>query len=549
MKTKYKLISVMILNLSLTSFFSQSLPEIISNKKIMSENYLPDFSYAGYKYGEKPIPKSTQNIYNATDYGVIANDGLDDSKALIKAITEVSKKEGNVILQLPAGKINLSEIIYIERSNFVLRGMGSGENGTELFFPRPMMYLPDPEPLKELREYLVELEKRQIEKENNINLAFSQYAWSGGYIWTQVPGERVKSYLEKYERPLNILSNVISGKKGEKTFIVQDAKNLKVGDVIELQLFNKDGEKGEIISDLYQNAAVTVGSHHWKYPMLPIVRQQVEIEKIEKNIVTIKSVLTLDIKPSYKAQLVEWKHLREVGIENIKITFPDSPRVAHHVEQGYNAICLTRLFHSWVDNVVIENSDSGILTEEIASVTINNITTIGNHFAHYTVAFGGVHNILAQNIKVYNASEHPLSFNTFSTKSVYRNCEVFNIALLDQHSGCNHQNLFDNITVYINPKSDNSYPLFCGGGAPYWKPSHGAYSTFWNINVLVKDETNKKPVLLNGILDGPYSRIIGVHGNREFSIKYEPKPYIEKLNEAVITTPSLYDYQLKKRLK
>ncbi|NJM78453.1 MAG: hypothetical protein HC854_00250 [Flavobacterium sp.] len=66
----------------------------------------------------------------------------------------------------------MSEIIYIERSNFVLKGMGSDENGTELYFPRPMMYLKDPEPLVELREYLIELDKRQREKENNIDLPF-----------------------------------------------------------------------------------------------------------------------------------------------------------------------------------------------------------------------------------------------------------------------------------------------------------------------------------------------------------------------------------------
>ncbi len=34
------------------------------------------------------------------------------------------------------------------------------------------------EDLKELREYLIEFDKRQREKENNIDLPFSQFAWS-----------------------------------------------------------------------------------------------------------------------------------------------------------------------------------------------------------------------------------------------------------------------------------------------------------------------------------------------------------------------------------
>jgi hypothetical protein len=527
----------------------QDLPQIISNKKVMEENYLPDYSYAGYHSGEKTIPDSKDQIVLASDFGVIANDALDDSKALLRAIAEASKKNGNVILQLPTGRIILSDILYIERSNFILRGMGSGENGTEIYCPRPMMYLKDPESLKELREYLIAFDKRQIEKENNIDLPFSQYAWSGGFIWTQVPGERVKSYLEKYEVKQNILAKVVSGNRSEKTFKVTDVKAIKVGDVVELQLFNKDGEKGELIGALYQKSNVKPGSHHWKFPLLPIIRQQVEIVKIDKNVVTIKTPLTIEVKPSYQAQLVEWKHLSEVGIEHFRITFPDAPRVAHHVEPGFNGVCLTRIFNSWVKDIVIRNADSGIFTEEIANVTIKDIVSEGNNISHYTVTFGGVHNVLAENLKIYNEAVHSLSFNTFSTKNVYKNCEIFNFPILDQHSGANSQNLFDNITVHFKPDSKNTFPLFGGGGAPYWRPSHGAFSTFWNINAIAENSDPTKPILLNGVEDGPYIRIVGLHGNQKIEVKYEPNPYIELLNTSLTNVPSLYDYQLKKRLK
>ncbi|MBC7846019.1 MAG: DUF4955 domain-containing protein [Flavobacterium sp.] len=535
---------------SSNNLFSQELPRIITNKEVAAQNYLPDYSYAGYHFGEVKLPEITTQIINATDYGVIANDGLDDSKNLIKAIKAVSSIKGNVVLQLPAGRIILSDILYIERSNFVLRGAGSGKDGTEIFCPRPMMYLKDPESLTELREYLTTFDKRQREKENNIDLPFSQYAWSGGFIWTQVPNERVKSYLEKYDPKTNVVAKVLSGKRGENTFTVSDVNGLKVGDVVELQLFNKEGENGEIIKVLYNNAAVKPGSHHWKFPTLPIVRQQVEIVKITNNKVTIKTPLLLEIKPNYQAQLVEWKHLSEVGIEHLRFTFPDTPRVAHHVEQGYNALFLTRIFNSWVSDVSIHNAESGILTEEIANVTIQDIVTKGENMAHYTVTLGGVHNVLVKNLKVYNNAVHPLSFNTFSTKNVYQNCEVFADPILDQHSGANHQNLFDNITVHLQPKADNTYLLFGGGGADYWKPSHGAFSTFWNINVDVTGKFDtSKPIVLNGMEDGPFARIIGVHGNQNFKLEYGPDAYIEFLNKPIQKEPSLYEYQLKKRLK
>ncbi|OXA76480.1 glycoside hydrolase family protein [Flavobacterium frigidimaris] len=526
---------------------AQQTPKILTDSKA---NYLPDFSYAGYHFGESQIPEVTGKIINATDFGVKANDALDDSKALLKAIKAATSTEGNVILQLPAGRIILSDILYIERSNFVLRGTGSGENGTEIYCPRPMMYLKNPESLAELREYLTTFDKRQREAENNIDLSFSQYAWSGGFIWTQVPGERVKSYLDKYEPIPNVLAKVSSGNMGEHVITVSAVKGLKVGDIVELQLFNKDGENGEIIKDLYKGASVKPGSHHWNFPKLPIVRQQVEITKISNSKITIKTPLTIAVKPSYQAQLVEWKHLEEVGIEHIRFTFPDIPRVAHHVEPGNNAIFLTRLFNSWVKDIVITNSDSGILAEEDANVTIQDIVTDGPHMAHYTVTLGGVHTILVKNLKIYNKTVHPLSFNTFATKNVYQNCEIFTQPLLDQHSGANHQNLFDHITVHINPDKNNSYLLFGGGGADYWKPSHGPFSTFWNLNVQVEKVVDSaKPILLYGMKDGPFARIIGVNGNAEFEVKYEPDAYIEFLNTSLDKVPSLYDYQLQKRLK
>ncbi|TDW47967.1 pectate lyase-like protein [Flavobacterium sp. 270] len=536
--------------LSSMNAIGQEIPKILSSNQKVTANYLPDFSYAGYHFGEKSLPDFQGKIINATDFGVKANDALDDSKALLKAIKAAKETEGNVILQLPAGRIILSDILYIERSNFVLRGAGSGENGTEIYCPRPMMYLKNPESLAELREYLTTLDKRQKEPENNIDLPFSQYAWSGGFIWTQIPNERVKSYLDKYEPTPSYLAKVSSGNMGEHIINVSEVKNLKVGDIVELQLFNKDGEKGEIITDLYKGAKVKPGSHHWNFPKLPIVRQQVEITKISGSKITIKTPLTIAIKPSYQAQLVEWKHLEEVGIEHIKFTFPDIPRVAHHVEPGNNAIFLTRLFNSWVKDVSITNADSGILAEEVANTTIQDIVTDGSHLAHYTVTLGGVHNILVKNLKIYNKAVHPLSFNTFATKNVYQDCEIFADPVLDQHSGANHQNLFDNITVHFSTDKNNSYALFGGGGAEYWKPSHGPFSTFWNLNVKIENQTDTtKPILLYGMKDGAFARIIGVNGNAKFEIKYDPDPYVEFLNQSMEKVPSLYDYQLKKRLK
>lgn len=516
----------------------------------MKNNYLPDFSYAGYHFGEESPDTQDWKMVKATDYGVIANDDKDDSEALLKAVQAVKELNEPIILQLPAGKIILSEIIYIERSNFVLRGTGSGQQGTELYFPRPLNYVENPEPLKELREYLKKFNKRQRVKSKNIDLPFSQYAWSGGFIWTQVPGKRVKYYLKEYDQPKNVLAEVEKGERGRHVLQVKKSHQLKVGDVVQLEIYNKDGENGELITELYKDTDVKVGGHHWNFPQLPVVRQQVKITSVSKNKIEIKSPLTIPIQPSYQAKIVEWKHLKEVGIEHLRITFPTSPKIAHHVEMGYNAIYLTGLYNSWVKDVKITNADSGILTEGVANTTIQNIETNGENLAHYSVAMSGVYNVLINNLQVKNEVTHPLSFNTFATKSVYQDCEVFTEPVLDQHSGANHQNLFDNIKVHLNVDENGEYPLFKGGGAGYWKPSHGAYSTFWNIDIHFQNQLSQEiPFVLNGMKDGIYARLIGVHGNHNLEINYAPQPYIEMTNKEIKEIPSLYNYQLKKRLR
>lgn len=523
----------------------------ITELPVKSGKYLPDFSYAGYHFGERNIAVPNDvTVINAIDHGVIPNDKLDDSKALLAVMKKANEIKGTVKIQLPAGRVILSDILYLERSNLILSGVGTGEKGTEIYIPRPMMYVEDPEDLQELREYLVELDKIQKEKENNIRIPFSQYAWTGGMLWTRVPGARVKSYLKKYEKPSVVLATISDAEKGALSFEVDNASKLKVGDVVEMQWFNKTGQKSPIITELYGNSDIKVGSHHWNYPDLAIVRQQLKIEKIEKNKITVKSPLLINVIPEYKVRLIKWDHLEEVGLQHFKITFPYSNRIAHHVEQGYNGIYLTRVFNSWVKDILIENADSGILTEAISNVTIEDVKTIGDKKGHYTVQMGGVHNILVKNLKVHNLAEHPLSFNTLSTKCVYTGCEVLQTPILDQHSGANHQNLFDDISVYVEPLDDGSYPLFAGGGAPYWKPSHGSYSTFWNIKVHFLGQLDRTgALLLNGMKDGANAIVMGVFGNKEIKVEYGPDAYIDFTNKPIEKVPSLYSHQLKKRMR
>ncbi|MCP8899877.1 glycosyl hydrolase family 28-related protein [Gilvimarinus xylanilyticus] len=493
---------------------------------------------------------ATTNTLLVTDFGAKADDGKDDTVAFQQALKAANQSASAVLLKIPAGRFILSDILYLERDNLIVRGAGS--KATTLYFPRPMRYLPDPPELAELRQYLTEMNKRQREKDNNIDLPFSQYSWSGGFIWSRIEGERVKPYLEQYDQPAKTLARPIQGQQGDNRLVLDNASPLSTGQIININWYNKEGKDSPLLKTLYPGIEVK-GSHHWNFPERPLASQTSRIAAIEGNTLILNDVLLHDIQ-GHTTDITQKEYLQNIGIEEFSIEFPPSAYIAHHVEQGFNAIYLTRLFDGWVKNIDIINADSGILTEETANVSIKGITTKGVHQAHYTVAMGDTHNILTEKLNVNSNAIHPLSFNTFSTKSVYSNCTVHHGPILDQHSGANHQNLFDAITVYAKLNegqlAKRHYPLFKGGGAGYWKPTHGAGSTFWNINVVFENGLDADtPITLYGVDDGPDANLIGVHANTQVDIDYGPNANIQMQNQRIELAPSLYQYQLNQRLR
>lgn len=365
-----------------------------------------------------------------------------------------------------------------------------------------------------------------------------------------MPDGRPKAYLDKYDTPVKPLTEISYGKRGELNVEVSNPSVIKVGEVLKIQWYNREGEAGSLLRELYGDPLKfkKLGSHHWNYPHRPLASQKTRIKAVEGNTVTLSDPLILDANPSWNPEFVTWEHLENISISDLHIEFPNGIFVAHHVEDGFNALYLTGLYDSFVRNVTITNADSGAITDDDGNLTFEDITTRGEHRAHYSVHMGDVYNSVVRRLRIENTVVHPLSFNTYSVKSVYTECEVLQAPVLDQHSGANHQNLFDNIKVHLQiEEGKDSYPLFVGGGAGYWKPTHGRYSSFYNIDVRVEGAAAGAGLVLKGPADGPGARLIGIHGNRNLTIEYGPDAYLEQINE-IPSVPSLLNWQLERRL-
>jgi hypothetical protein len=527
------------------------LPEILSDPATAAANPLPDFSYAGYGFGLAPIPADPGTIVDVTDHGAIPDDGLDDSKAVLRALAAANAVKGKVTLRFPKGRTQITEVLRIARSDIVLDGAGDGPGGTELWFPRPLKLIDQSHDYDELREYLVREKKQQVEPEHNIDYLFTEYSWAGGMIRVAPEGSRPVSYDAGKDVRDPVLATGVSGEQFTRTLTVDNAAKLKVGDVVQLQWFSVDGPKSQILKSLYGDTDLPIGSHHWTSPNRPVVVQATRVAALDGKTVTLGDPLLHDIRADQPAVVADWQHLTNVGIQNLRLQFPEAPAFGHHLEQGYNGIYMTGVFDGWISGLTIDRSDSGILTDNAASLTISDITTTGDRRAHYSVHVGAVHNVLVKDLKVENPVVHPLSINTRSTRSVFLRAVVGRDAIIDQHSGSNHQNLFDQVEMHIDPKRDEDgwhYQLWVGGGASYWKPGHGLYNTVWNAKLVMPGSIPADAtVTITSGLEGPGERIVGLHANRKIRVSYTPEPYIEGTGQAVDAAPSLYEYQLARR--
>jgi hypothetical protein len=525
--------------------------------KLLTDPTLPDFSYAGYQFGETNwrLPANATALHVA-DFGARPDDKIDDSAAFIAALKQAHEVRGPVVLKMAAGRYDLSAILPIERSDFTLEGQGMGVSGTELYFPRPLRMVDTGARFAEIERYLMQENKLQIEPARNVRLPFSVYSWTGGFIWIQRAKSRPFAYLSEFESTKPRLKQIERGEPGKRTLVVRDTRGWRVGDAVRIEWRNARGANGPLVNAIYgarrESLVTPVGSRLWEDPKRALVTQLSEIAAVSADGVVLRDPLLHPIDAELPAHLSRFDALRNVALRDFAVRFPRGKSFGHHLEEGYNAIYLSDAIHASIDSIRVIDADSALLSYHSAASTLSNIHTEGERQAHYSVHLGNVHGLLVQDLVVRNSVIHPLSFNTFCTRSVYQRATVWQQGLIDQHAGVNQQNLIDQATFYVradrDANGDSHYALWDGSGAGYWQPGHGRLNTHWNLRVeVLAGAAPDSVVRLTGLDEGPDARIVGVHGNRPFTVDYRPAPALEGLNRAP-SVPSLYAWQLARRL-
>ncbi len=111
---------------------------------------MPDWSRVGFRAGA-PLPGDANLTGDtscritpqrlASEFGVVANDGGDDSTGLQKAIDHIRSRcspgaglDRLSLISLPSGRLDITRQISVDAGFLILRGQGSGDGGTRLVF-------------------------------------------------------------------------------------------------------------------------------------------------------------------------------------------------------------------------------------------------------------------------------------------------------------------------------------------------------------------------------------------------------------------------------
>ena len=461
---------------------------------------LPDFSYAGYQRGEKPLPERAPDV-SVKDYGAVGDGTTDDSAAIQKAIDENPGKT----IALPGGRYRLSDVVNIKSSGTVLQGEGPEKT-----------VIVAPVPLQEIHPLPVQYP----------DTGGTAYAYSGGFI--KVQGST--GYYSSDARPVTA-----PAKRGDTVLQLAPGHPFKAGD--EIVVIASETEGLTLLQYLYRDDPTDLSEAGSDRSFRHVSR----VQSVEGASVTLERPLRIDLRPEWKAEVRTFQpRLEEVGIEHLAFEFPDDPYLGHFTEKGFNAIEINGAAHSWVRDVVIRNSDSGISVGGSVFCTVTGIVLESERRAENPHDSTGHHGItvnsldcLCTDFQFETKFIHDLTVTGGSVGSVFSNGRGPDLSL-DHHKLAPYENLFSNLDLGRGDR------MFMSGGRDAIGRNAGAGNTYWNL-------TSKGSVEMPDDFGPSRLNFIGVR-MRGGSKQDAEGPWIESIRPGSVEPPDLHAAQLASRL-
>lgn len=454
---------------------------------------LPDFSFAGYRCGEEPIPE-VPAVTDATRFGAMPDDDADDADAIQRAIDATER--GAVVL--PAGRFVLGKTVRMNRSHVVLRGAGEGK--TILFVPRSLS---------------------QVYGAKEVDVGKVNYSFGGGFIEAQ--GRDGGEPLGTITQP---------ARRGARTLVLSAEPKVRPGDWVRLTVPGSVEFGRHLHGEQHDPGKDTLARQEY------FGNWAARVAEVDGAVVTLDRPLRFDVRAEWSPTLhTLTPTIQEIGIEHLTFEFAGVPKQPHLKEEGFNAIHWRGVHHAWIRNVTFLDADNAVTFGGCRHVTVVNVTIDApkrkNPSGHHALwATGGTQDCLFSDFRIDTMYEHELTVEGLASGNVFMN-GTGEILAFDHHRNAPFENLFTN----LHTKSPRR--MFASSGRGDRGPHSAARTTFWNV----RHDGGRLPKLI-GSDHYPLANVIGIAGfpasSDEQGVWVEP---IENLVPA-----NLYESQRTKRL-
>ncbi|MDF3059879.1 MAG: Pectate lyase superfamily protein [Rariglobus sp.] len=399
---------------------------------------LPDFSYAGYRSGEKPIPDHP--IATSVDaFGARGDDNIDDTEAFKAALA--ATQAGAIVV--PPGRYIINAVLRITRPGVVLRGAGAER--TTLFFPRPLEAI---EP---------------NHGETTSGQATSNYSWSGGFV-------RLQGNFGADE-----LTPITAGaQRGDRVITVGKPQALAVGQVVQVWL--TDTPENTLAQHLYSDDAGDTAKLNGKTSTSLVTK----ITQIDGDRIQLERRLRFDVRPEWRPVVRAFvPTVTDSGVEDLTFAFPETPYGGHFTEQGFNPVAFVNVAHCWARRLRFINPESGPMVggvfNTVSDVVFESKRATDKHGnqGHHGIYLQRLGDHLFTRFDIRMRFVHDISVSGCAGVVVSQGKGVD--LCFDNHKRAPYETLFTAIDV-----GKGTRPWKSGGGDALGKHA-GARITFWNI--------------------------------------------------------------------
>lgn len=455
---------------------------------------LPDYSYAGYQAGRRPIP-DVPVVISVRDTGATGNGRTDDSGAFQRAIDRAGEMGGGAVM-VPAGTYRLAAQLFLRESGVVLRG--EGRNESTLLFTRS----------------LADLHGWDIGFANGNN-GMIQAGRSGRGVF-----ENVGSIAE-------------NARRGDRVIVLDgDARAAGVEPGTWLRLTMQAADQS-LWDHRHNDQNGTPHTPYCDEVTAELGYWIVRVVGVEGPRIELDQPLRTDVRLAWGPKLARVAApVEEIGIEDLRIEFEQTAYPGHHYERGYNAIGFDEglVVNAWIRDVRIRYADNGISLSKAKHVTVRNVKydgsrpTSSGYVGHHGTK-GGI-DCLWEGLDFAANYIHEITLNERTTGTVYSRVTGSVRVSLDHHSRAQLENLITEL--------DASYDWAGGGGA--CSPSAGARHTYWGFRRAM-DPPNWSEIQTN---------VIGALASGVPERQTANRQWFERVR--TLSPANLYEAQLARRL-